>query len=458
MSFSDALQHALDGVSLDALADVSLPLPDLPQTAYSSLPSLPDMVAFLEEQFNMRGPGMANATTSTVIQRACMELEIPSQGMTLLAQARACWKALGAPPLGGFPPSPPPNTTLMPEVAATAVPLPPPPVGGMGTIGEAPASVAWVKAVPLVEAVPHTNPLAGGDLSALRLEQLHALNARIHREILQRQGLPEGSESALQSADDADATPMLPRPCLHCRTSRVLCDRRHPSCSRCLRLGYECVLPEFVRRGRPPGSKGRKGRHAANAAAFAATAAAFADGADGADEADEADEGPSPIEPSESSDTGARSTSDSGLQTPTGVGDHDNPVRRTGESELASSFSGLSTTTTNNTNVTSATGEQATAAASAPPAEDQLKSAPAKGAAKAVLSAARDEAAQIRRDGDGAPAEGERVRSWNTDDEEEDDEVAAAAAGAEGDRSRRGLAGRRAGTVRSDAAGRRHSE
>ena len=126
--------------------------------------------------------------------------------------------------------------------------------------------------------------------------------------------------------------------------------------------GWARARQPRVRAARAAAAAAGRGATQPVAAAFAATAAAFAVWADGADEADEADEGPSPIEPSESSDTGARSTSDSGLQTPTGVGDHDNPVRRTGESELASSFSGLSTTTTNNTNVTSATGEQATAA------------------------------------------------------------------------------------------------
>ena len=53
----------------------------------------------------------------------------------------------------------------------------------------------------------------------------------------------------------------LPRPCSLCRERRVLCDRRHPSCSRCARLGIECVLPPTVKRGRP--ARGAVPPHAA---------------------------------------------------------------------------------------------------------------------------------------------------------------------------------------------------
>ena len=47
---------------------------------------------------------------------------------------------------------------------------------------------------------------------------------------------------------------MLPRPCKHCRSKRVLCDRNAP-CLRCVRLGIECEIPPTVKRGRPHGSK-----------------------------------------------------------------------------------------------------------------------------------------------------------------------------------------------------------
>ena len=37
--------------------------------------------------------------------------------------------------------------------------------------------------------------------------------------------------------------------CLQCRKARTKCNRGVPSCSRCLRLGYECVAVD-VKRGR----------------------------------------------------------------------------------------------------------------------------------------------------------------------------------------------------------------
>lgn len=42
----------------------------------------------------------------------------------------------------------------------------------------------------------------------------------------------------------------LPRPCMSCRLAKVLCDRNSP-CTRCVRLGTECVIPKTVPRGRP---------------------------------------------------------------------------------------------------------------------------------------------------------------------------------------------------------------
>ena len=227
---------------------------------------------------------------------------------------------------------------MAPEVGCAA-PLLLPSTGGIGTIGGMAAPMMWASAVP-IGAPPPPAALAG-NLSALNINELQDLSARLKLEIRARQHeLKEATQSqpppteeqgtagvgrdhdvvsapastissapaaaqhgapplpALPGADEDgndDSLPvegdMLPRPCTRCRTSRVLCDRKHP-CSRCVRLGYECTVPESVRRGRPPGSKGRKqGRHAANADTFIAAAAAFAAGEDAEDFEDDAEDG-----------------------------------------------------------------------------------------------------------------------------------------------------------------------
>merc|ERR1719240_433917 len=45
-----------------------------------------------------------------------------------------------------------------------------------------------------------------------------------------------------EAEDDEASGPKLPRPCVGCRTSKVLCDRHDP-CKRCVRLGMECTIP-----------------------------------------------------------------------------------------------------------------------------------------------------------------------------------------------------------------------
>jgi len=59
----------------------------------------------------------------------------------------------------------------------------------------------------------------------------------------------------------------LSRPCQSCRTSRVLCDRSSFPCTRCARLGRECIEPGSVARGRPSKQRlAERARQAAEAA------------------------------------------------------------------------------------------------------------------------------------------------------------------------------------------------
>ena len=513
---SDAFVDSLLADTLDALEDVSLPLPDLPNPPPPTLPSLPDIAAFLRGELNMREPSMANGTTSSIIERACMELEISPQGKTLLAQARACWQALGAPPLGVFSPPPPMSTTLVAPEVGCAAPLLLPSTGGIGTIGGMAAPMMWASAVP-IGAPPPPAALAG-NLSALNINELQDLSARLKLEIrarqhelkeaTQSQPPPTGEQGAAGGGRDHDAVSapastissapaaaqhgapplpalpgadedgnddslpvegdMLPRPCTRCRTSRVLCDRKHP-CSRCVRLGYECTVPESVRRGRPPGSKGRKqGRHAANADTFIAAAAAFAAGEDAEDFEDDAEDGVTSEIRSflgggaphdESSDAnnsrGRQATGETHAISATGEqarqrqsksSSPDKPQNAEtsgsalvwpapsapslGWEPMQESMSELLISGLldhGNANAarpsTARADPQAAAAPSAPSAENH-KGAPAAGAAKTVLSALRERrterAEERRRDGEEERAEGQggRVRTWNSDDEE----------------------------------------
>ena len=80
-------------------------------------PGLADIAELLKKEFNMTEPGMATATIATVVQRACIELEVPNggHGLSLLAKARACWQMLGSPPLAIAPSMTTTTTTTLPS-------------------------------------------------------------------------------------------------------------------------------------------------------------------------------------------------------------------------------------------------------------------------------------------------------------------------------------------------------
>ena len=61
---------------------------------------------------------------------------------------------------------------------------------------------------------------------------------------------PTEPENPTPDEKKARAEGQTPRPCVSCRTSKVLCDRTYP-CLRCRRLHIPCQIPPTVRRGRP---------------------------------------------------------------------------------------------------------------------------------------------------------------------------------------------------------------
>ena len=59
----------------------------------STGPSLLEITELLRKQLDLP----TDASAATVVQSACKELEVPTQGLTLLGKARACWEQMGAP-------------------------------------------------------------------------------------------------------------------------------------------------------------------------------------------------------------------------------------------------------------------------------------------------------------------------------------------------------------------------
>ena len=75
-------------------------------------PSLPEIATILKQELNLP----PEATTATVINEACRDLEVEMEGLSLVAKARECWVVMGKPQVlsqgttdhQNRPPSPPP--------------------------------------------------------------------------------------------------------------------------------------------------------------------------------------------------------------------------------------------------------------------------------------------------------------------------------------------------------------
>jgi hypothetical protein len=75
-------------------------------------PSLPEIAAILKAELNLP----PETSTATVVDRACRDLEVQMEGLSLVAKAHECWKVMGKP-------QPP----LLQELVAERAP--PPPLG-----------------------------------------------------------------------------------------------------------------------------------------------------------------------------------------------------------------------------------------------------------------------------------------------------------------------------------------
>jgi len=82
------------------------------------------------------------------------------------------------------------------------------------------------------------------------LDQALSIDAPLFSNILDAPQLEEAHEEEPEPVVQSCSKQQLHRPCVACRTSRVLCDRGFP-CSRCVDKGFTCTVPESVRRGRP---------------------------------------------------------------------------------------------------------------------------------------------------------------------------------------------------------------
>ena len=59
----------------------------------NGMPSLLEITELLRKQLDLP----MEASAAAVVQRACTELEVPTQGLSLLGKARACWEQMGVP-------------------------------------------------------------------------------------------------------------------------------------------------------------------------------------------------------------------------------------------------------------------------------------------------------------------------------------------------------------------------
>jgi hypothetical protein len=228
-------------------------------------PSLPAVINYLRTQLNLP----LETTQATVIERACLDLEVETEGRTLLGKAMACWQMFGAPPLSAAPQAPVAWSSSQ-FVGADAVPptpiatsVPPVAMAPVMPMAPMPSSTMPSSAMPSSAMPSSTMSNSTMEISAMRWDsqQLEGLLAAWSSEL--SEPIPEDANEAVDQpvanavmpTFDEEETPSahsetLSRPCTQCRHSRVLCNRAKP-CGRCVRLGLECTVPPTVRRGRP---------------------------------------------------------------------------------------------------------------------------------------------------------------------------------------------------------------
>ncbi|KAJ1665596.1 hypothetical protein IW140_005983 [Coemansia sp. RSA 1813] len=103
---------------------------------------------------------------------------------------------------------------------------------------------------PMLEARSAYTPVR--DDSALRYDSTASLSSSLHPVDLSKDNSTASSQSLVSHIDIDGKRQRVSRACDKCRRKKVKCDGKHPVCSHCEELGYECTYLDATKKRGPP--------------------------------------------------------------------------------------------------------------------------------------------------------------------------------------------------------------